>query len=186
MKVIGLTGTIAAGKELVREELQKRFNCYYVSLSSIIRGELEKKKKSFNRATLQDLGNHMRKSYGHHILAKLAVSYMPRDKEMMIVDGIRNPGEIDFLKKTFGGDFKLIAVDADTQIRFQRVLSRARSTDPKTYEDFLKIDQRDQGSGEKPFGQNSKSCMEKADFTLMNDGNVQDFVLKMNEMLQKI
>src|SRR5436309_1062173 len=116
MKVIGLTGTIAAGKEVAIQELQKRFNCYYISLSSIIRGELEKKKKTFNRFNLQDLGNQMRKSYGNYILAKIAVSYMPRDKEMMIVDGIRNPGEIDFLKRHFGSDFKLIAVNADPQL----------------------------------------------------------------------
>jgi len=55
-----------------------------------------------------------------------------------IVDGIRNPGEIDELIKINQGEdkFYLISVDAPREKRFEWIIKRARSSDPKTYKDF--------------------------------------------------
>jgi dephospho-CoA kinase len=185
-KIVGLAGTIGAGKEIVKEFLMKRFNCYYVSISSFIGIELEKRKSNLNRKNLQDQGNELRKKYGNEILAKLAISYMPRDKELIIVDGIRNPGEIDYLRKQFGNNFVLIAVDAPQQIRFERMQKRNRPTDPKTWEEFVAIDERDQGVGEPEYGQQTKKCLEAADFVLVNDGSAEQVENKLNEIIQKI
>jgi len=186
MKVIGLTGSIGSGKELVKDILMKRFNCWYVHLSSMIRGELEKKRSGFTRRTMQDLGNELRKRYGSHILAKLAVEYMQRDKEMLIVDGIRNPGEIGYLRKKFGKDFVLIAADAPQQLRFERIIQRARPTDPKTFEEFVALDERDQGKGEPDYGQQTVKCREQADFVVVNNGTPGEIESKVNEIIQKI
>lgn len=186
MKVIGLTGTIGCGKEVVSNVLKRKFNCYYVYLSSMIRGELEKKKKNFNRVTLQDMGNEMRKKYGTHILAMLAIEYLGRDKEMIIIDGIRNFGEAEYLKKRFKGNFKLIAVDAPKEARFERISKRARKDDPKTIEEFNALDSRDQGEGEPEYGQQTKKCIEKADFVIINDGSVEQLEAKVNEIIIKL
>jgi dephospho-CoA kinase len=102
MIVVGIVGTLCSGKEVVKRILMERYSAYHVTLSDVIRGELEKKRGQLNRTTLQDMGNEMRKKYGSEILAKLAISYLPRDKQIIIVDGIRNPGEIEYLKKNFG------------------------------------------------------------------------------------
>ncbi len=186
MKVVGLTGTIGSGKELVKDFLTKRFNCWYVHLSSMIVGELEKKKRSFTRKTMQDLGNELRKKYGSYILAKLAVEYMQRDKEMLIVDGIRHPAEIEYLRNKFGRDFVLIAVDAPQQLRFERIVKRARPTDPKTWEEFIALDERDQGRGEPDYGQQTVRCRDRADFLIVNNGSLEEMEGKINEIVQRI
>ncbi len=185
MKVIGLTGTMGSGKEVVKDFIKKRYDCYYVTLSDIIKGELEKRKGTFNRTTLQDMGNEMRKKYGNHILAMLAVSYLGKDKQAIVIDGIRNTAEIEFLKKKYGGDFKLLAVDAPREMRFQRVVERGKD-DPSAWEEFVKADDRDQGVGEDKAGLHVKDCLGMADYLIVNDGSLEDLERKVNEILQKI
>lgn len=184
--VVGLTGTIGSGKKLVREILMKRFSCYHVSLSEVIRGELQRKKSSFNRTTLQDMGNEMRKNYGTHVLALLSIEYLPKDKDMIIIDGIRNPGEIDYLRKKFGKSFVLVAVDASEQIRFERARGRGQYNDPKTFEEFAVLNERDQGKDEPEWGQQVKKCMEQADIVINNDGTKEDLEKKIDEIFSDL
>jgi len=186
VKVIGITGTIASGKEEVREILKKRFSAYYVTLSDVIRSELERKKINFTRKTLQDHGNEMRKQYGNHILALLSVEYLPRDKQLIIIDGIRNPGEAEYLGKKFGPNFILIGVDAPKEIRWQRVQQRKLKTDPKTFEEFDALDNRDQGIGEPLYGQQVKACIDKANAVIENNGSLEDLEKKVDEVSKQI
>jgi dephospho-CoA kinase len=186
MKVIGLTGTIGSGKDVVKDLILKKFNCYYVTLSDIIRAEFERKKGKLDRRTLQDMGNDMRKKYGPHILALLAIEYLPRDKEMIVIDGIRNPAESEYLKKKFGNNFKLIAVDAPQEIRFERMVKRQRYDDPQTWEEFVAMDERDQGKNEEVYGQQVRKCIEQADYLIVNDGSLEDLGKKVDEVLTKL
>ncbi len=186
MKVIGLTGTMGSGKHTVKHIILRKFNCYHVTLSDVIRGEIEKKRGVLDREKLQDMGNEMRQKYGTHILALLATEYLPRDKEMIIVDGIRNPGEAEYLKKKFGNSFVLLAVDAPKGVRFERLKSRNDLKDPKTLEEFEKADARDQGEGEPPYGQQVGACVAVAEFKISNDGPVEQLEQKITEVMEKI
>jgi|YelNatPaOPRAMG01_1025707.scaffolds.fasta_scaffold11743_4 dephospho-CoA kinase len=186
MKVIGLTGTIGAGKKTVKEIIQKKLTCYTVTLSDIIKAEIERRKGTLDRSTLQNMGNELRKRYGSHILAMLAVEYMPKEKNFIIIDGIRNPGEVEYLKKKYGKDFKLLAVDANEKIRFERLLSRGEKKDPKTWEEFLEMDKRDKGFGEPPWGQQVSKCLEMADFTILNEGSLEELERKVEEIIKAL
>lgn len=185
MKVIGLTGTIGSGKEFVKDLIKKKFDCYDVSLSGAIMA-MVKKTQSYKRADLQEVGNQLRQKYGNHLLAKVSTEFMPREKPVMIVDGIRNPGEAEWLKKTYKNNFVLIGVDAPQQMRFERVQKRNRPMDPKTFEEFAQIDSRDQGEGEPDYGQHVKKCLQMADITINNDGNEAEMSAKMQEVFSKI
>lgn len=185
MKVVGLTGTIGSGKEVVKEFLEKNFNASTVTLSSLLKEDsLRKKGILITREIKQNLGNELRKQYGVEVLVKIAVGFMPRNKDLLIIDGIRNPGESEFLKKTFGANYKLVGVDAPQQIRFERVQKRGRESDPKTIEEFAKIDERDQGKDEPEYGQHVAKCMKIADLVVQNDGNLEDLRAKLQEVLK--
>lgn len=186
VKVIGLTGTIGSGKYVVRDYLKQKFSCFYVKVSDVIRNEMEKRRGKLDRKTLQDSGDEMRKKYGNQVLAKVSIDYLPRDKQLIVIDGIRNPGEIDYLKRSFGKDFILIAVDSLPELRFERLKQRNRIDDPKTWEEFLEIDARDQGVGQPEYGQQVRKCMEKADYSIKNDGSLEEFQIKIGEVVQKI
>jgi dephospho-CoA kinase len=184
MKIIGLTGTIGAGKKTVKGIIEKKFNCYSVTLSDIIKAEIERRKGTLNRSTLQNMGNELRKKYGSHILAMLAVEYLPKQKEIIVIDGIRNPGEVEYLKKKYGENFKLLAVDASPEIRFERLVKRGGKKDPKTWEEFLEVDKRDRGLDEPPFGQQTERCLQLADFSVANEENLEELERKVEEIMK--
>lgn len=186
MKVIGLTGTMGSGKNTVKHILLRKFKCYHVTLSDVILGEIEKKRGTFNRTTLQDMGDEMRKKYGGHILALIAIEYLPRDKEMIVVDGIRNPGEVEYLRKKFGKDFALMAVDAPTETRFQRIKGRNDPKDPKTLDEFSETDRRDRGEGQPPHGQHVAACVAMAEFKIENNGTSEQLEGKIDEVMKKV
>jgi dephospho-CoA kinase len=187
MKVVGLTGTIASGKSSVKEAIMRKKSCDCVLLSSLIMEETIKKRGlPVNRFTTQNLGNELRQKYGSDVLAKTAMNFMQKNKEVLIIDGLRNPGEVEFLKRNNGTNFVLIAVDAPREIRWQRVVQRNKPSDPKTPEDFAKVDDRDQGVGEPDYGQQVRKCIEMADYVLTNDGSYEDFLKKCDEVVAKI
>ncbi len=186
VKIIGLTGTMGSGKYVIMDHLKQKFNCFYVKISNVLRNEMEKRKGRLDRKTLQDSGDEMRKKYGGYILAKVSIDYLPRNKELIVIDGIRNPGEIDYLRKTFGKDFVLIAVDSQPELRFERLKNRNRSDDPKMWEEFLEMDARDQGIDQPEYGQQTRKCMEKADFTIVNNGSLEEFQASIADTVQKI
>jgi len=186
MIVVGIVGTLCSGKEVAKKILMEKYSAYHVTLSDVIRGEIEKKRGQINRPNLQDMGNEMRKNYGTEILAKMAISYLPRDKQMIILEGIRNPGEVGYLKKNFGNRFVLLSIDAPQEIRWQRMQNRKKASDPENFDEFVIDEKRDLGEGEPPWGQQVRACMQQADFTVVNDGSLEDFRKKIYEIFKNI
>jgi len=184
MKIIGITGTLASGKTSVRDFFLSRFSSYFISLSDIIREELLKEGKELKRENFIEKGNELRRRYGAHILVEVATIILPREieKEIVIIDGIRNPKEVEYLREKFGKDFILLAVDAPREIRFKRLLERRKEGDPKSFEEFLEIDETDIGKGQPDYGQKVGECLKLADYLIINDESVE----KLNEKLEKI
>jgi len=182
--IIGLTGSLAAGKGVVSNFLKEE--CFvYLSLSDELREVAKEKKIELTRKNLQDLGNQLRQEQGGSVLAKLESEKIQNQQyAKAIVDGIRNPAEVYQLMEL--EDFYLISVDAPQEARFKRLVSRNRESDPKTLEDFLKVDQRDKGIGEQKHGQNVGQCMELANYNLINDGSLEDAQKKVKSLYNKI
>jgi len=102
----------------------------------------------------------------------------------IIIDGIRNPAEIEFFKKN--QNFVLIGVKAKRELRYQRLISRNKKWDPKNYEDFLKVDRRDLGIGQNKSGQQVGKCLAYCDYTLKNNKDLKDFQRKVEKLMGKL
>ena len=179
--IIGLTGRIASGKGFIKEFLEK-IGFVYFTISDVIREEAAVRGIKIKRKNLQDLGNEIRNKEGPGGWAKRIIGKFEFGKNY-IVDGIRNPGEVEEFKKL--KDFFLIAVDAPQEKRYERLRLRAKPSDPKTWEDFLEIDIRDFGEDD-PKGQQVCKCMEMASFFIFNNSNIDILKKRISEIYKEI
>ncbi len=178
--IIGLTGTLASGKGEIAEFL-KREGYEYLSLSQEVRAEARERGIEETRENLQDLGNEMRKKespgYWAYRTAERIKAAQEEGKETFIIDGLRNPAEINALREVLPS-FYLVATDAPPRTRFDRIVNiRKRESDLKnysTYEGFLTYDLRDQGLGEPEDGQQVRKCISMAHHVLWNDGTLEE------------
>lgn len=177
--IIGLTGKNAGGKGIVAEYLKKR-SFYYFSLSDVIREEIEKRGKEITRELLIRVGNELRTKYGASILAERVLSKLENDKNY-VIDSIRHPKEIEVLRKD--GSCKLLNIDASEEIRFQRIKKRGRENDPKTFEDFLLFEEKESFNREE-VKQQVEKCQVMADFTIINDGSLEELYEKVNRIVK--
>jgi len=180
--IIGLTGRIAAGKGVIVDFLSSKGFEYY-TISKVVREETKKLGLPITREELQNIGDLIRKKEGAGAWAKRLIRKFDKDKEY-IVDGIRNPGELAKLRKC--KDFFLIAIDAPQKIRFERMLKRAKPSDPLTWEEFIKIDERDYEDKENPLGQQVGLCMKQADFFIENNTDLEELSIKIKEIYNKM
>jgi len=181
--IIGLTGTMASGKDAVADILKKKgFIC--LSLSDEVREEAKNRQIELTRENLQILGNEMRKEFGNSVLAQKILMKITEPQKNYIINGIRNPAEIAELKNWPG--FYLMAVDAPQDLRFQRLMTRNRPSDPKIFYQFMKADNKDQGIGEEESGQQVIECIKLADVSIFNDFSLERLTDKVNFMVQQI
>jgi len=178
--IVGLTGSIASGKGVVADFLKER-DFVYMSLSNELRTLVSDKKIEVTRENLQFWGNKLREENGSGYLASLVVKKIKLQKyENVVVDGIRNPGELIELRKL--KNFFLVSVDAPLEVRFKRAVERSRESDPVDYENFLKINNKDLGIGESATGQGVGLCMKQSDFELINNGTFEDINGKVEKL----
>ena len=131
--IIGITGLKGAGKTTVVEYLEKKgFNRH--SLSDIIRELLQKEEKTITRENLIMKGNALRSEYGNGVLAERALQKI-HDDTITVIDSIHHPGEVDVLKTR--KDFVLMAVEAPTEVRLERLIERQRDKE-LSYEEIAK------------------------------------------------
>ena len=179
--IIGLTGTKASGKGEAAKYI-KEAGFIYFSLSDIVREEaVNRGLNNYTIKQLQDIGNELREKFGNGVLAERVIKKI-KPGEDYIVDGIRNPGEIEVLRKH--GAF-IIGIDAPQRQRFERLIKRGRVSDPKTWPDFLEVDARDQ-QDKTSIGQHVRKCINMANIIIINNSTISDLKHKIKNVLLKL
>jgi dCMP deaminase len=178
--LIGLTGRNAAGKGEVARYLQRK-SFYYYSLSDAIRDEIRSRGDEPTRERLIIVGNELRQRYGSKILAERILERIEDDKHY-VIDSIRNPAEVDAFRAA--KHFKLIRIEAPAEVRFERILSRQRESDPKTLEEFITLENREAEGDDT--SQNLVKVELMADYSLTNDGSLEKLYPQIDQLLIKL
>lgn len=178
--ILGLTGKNAAGKGEVARIL-KAGGFEYFSLSDELRLELRDQGTPESRDNLIEAGRRMRQNEGLDSLAR-RVSRRFNAGLNQVVDSIRNPEEVRFLRSL--GSFFLIAVDAPAGLRFARAQARARTGDPIDLAGFQAAEERELASGD-PAAQQLVATIALADFTLVNDADIDTLTAQVRDLFRQ-
>jgi dephospho-CoA kinase len=175
-RLIGLTGTNGAGKgEAAAYFVTKGYPCF--SLSDVIREELGRRGEPISRDRLIQAGNELRAHFGADVLARRTMDKIGPGGRA-VIDSIRNTSEIVYLRRQEG--FVLLAIDAPVEIRFARVAARGRDESAGDLEAFKKKEDEERAGGAK--AQQLEASMAAADRLIVNDGTLEEFRRKLEEV----
>ena len=176
-KVIAISGMPGAGKG-VAAEAAKQMGLEVLVLGDVIREETERRgleptPKNVGRVMLQLREEEGQAAVARRLLPK--VENVP--SSTVVVEGVRSLHELEELGSKF--DVITVAIHASPTSRFQRLLARNRSDDPKALDVFKERDFRelDVGLGH---------VIALAQTILCNEGSISDLQSKVRQAIAKL
>ncbi len=183
MVIIGITGTLGAGKGTVVKYLVQEMRFVHFPVRDFLIRELKNADLPVNRDTLTAIANQLRTKYGPAHIAETLYHQAKKKGGDCIIESIRTPGEVKALRKQPG--FFLLAVDADPALRYQRIRNRNSETDQVSYETFLMNEEREMHASD-PNKQNLAACIDAADYVIYNNGELEQLNKKILAFLAHI
>jgi len=184
MTIIGITGTLGAGKTTTVGYIVSKYGFKHYSVRDFIVAEIQKRNLPLNRDSMVDIGNDLRLKRGAKFIMEELYNIAIKNREnSIIIESVRTAGEIGFLKSK--QKFCIIALDADPKIRYQRVCLRNSNTDKVPFEKFMEDEKREMASSDSN-KQNLALCIKNADFLITNNTSKKDLYEKINTITDKI
>ena len=98
-----------------------------------------------------------------------------------VVSSIRNPSEIQVLKRSKG--FTLISIDAPLEDRYKRALS-VGDKKFQAFDEFVESEQRERSND--PNGQRLHTCMDILDYYIFNPGTGTDSLRRLEQKIEEL
>lgn len=188
--VIGIIHTVGTNSaeviQCIIDSLRKfHYTSEFIKVSKDILSEFVKSvppfADEFERISFfMDRGNEIRKkTKDDAILMKGVSAYIykkfrmehggsPKDRTAYIIDSIKHPAEVDFLRKTYGDGFHLIGISADYGQR-KKYLTNRKNLTPEQADQILDRDDNEKESN----GQHTRDAYQQADY-FINAGDSPD------------
>lgn len=177
--IIGITGHYGSGKDTAADYfIGKGYTKF--SLSDILRKEAMARGMVPDREALICIGNELRTTYGPGVLALRARKTFGTGN--YVVPSIRNPGEIIELRKD--PRFIILALDAPSELRYQRHIKQERPDQIKTYGEFVASEKREESAD--AANQQLHLCVKMADALVLNDGSKDAFFAKLERAIRDV
>ena len=176
---VGLTGPNASGKGEVAAWLESEHGYRCRSLSDVIREEARRRGQEPVREVLIALGTELRAEHGAGALAELIL----RDLEPpALIDSIRNPAEVEVLRRLPG--FVLLGIEAPLDLRFERSVERGRPGDPASLAEFEAREAQENTSN--PAAQQLAATAALADAVVGNAGSLEELAREVERILREL
>jgi len=183
MIIIGITGTLGAGKGTIVDYLTDKKGFAHYSVRGFLLKEIRRRGMPEDRDSMFNLANELRADHGpSYVVDELFEEAKCGDRNS-IIESIRTTGEIASLRDK--GNFYLFAVDADPGLRYERIRLRKSETDAVSFETFLENERRESVSAD-PGVQNLQACIREADFIFLNKGTIPELHQEVDAVLRRI
>lgn len=150
-----------------------------IVMGDLVRNEAQSRGLEPTAENLGMLMLEMRRRGGAEVLAKLTVEAVEEaGSSLIFVEGVRSPAEVEEFRRHYPG-FKLIAVVAPSQTRFQRLFQRLRSDDAQSWKTLRERDERELRVG-------VESAVNLADITIENKGRLEEFEAEVRKVLERM
>ncbi len=176
--VIGVTGMPGSGKGVVREIIRE-YGFPVVVMGDEVRAEAARRNLKPTPENLGKIMLQIRAEEGPGVLARRCIPKIKAlSARVVIVDGLRSLHEVREFRREFP-KFKIIAIHASPKTRFQRLLRRGRSDDPKDWETFYMRDQRELSVG-------IGAVIATADYMIVNEGSIDQLKAELKQIIKKV
>jgi dephospho-CoA kinase len=179
--IIGITGTNGSGKGTVVEYLESRGFAHY-SARAFLLAEIERRGPTVDRSAMREVGNALRQARGPAYIIETLYAQAQAAGSTALIESVRALAEARFLKAQGA---LIIAVDADQARRYERIVSRGTATDHLSFEEFVEQEDREMNAPDE-WDMNVFGVMALADFTIRNDGTLEDLHAEVDSVLQKL
>jgi len=175
--VIGVTGMPGSGKDVVREVFRE-LGFPIVVMGDEVRAEAERRGLPFTPENLGKIMLQLRAEEGVGVLAKRCLPKIKAlNSQVVVIDGIRSLDEVAEYKNVYP-DLRIVAVHASPKTRFERLVKRNRSDDPKDWKTFNERDMRELSVG-------LGNVIATADVMSVNEGTLKDFRQRIRQLLNQ-
>ena len=183
MIIIGLTGTLGAGKGTVVDYLVQNLGYRHYSVREFLTEEIKRRGLEVNRDSMVVVANDLRARFSPSYIVEQLYLKAKESGQNCVIESIRTPGEVEMLAKQ--PNFHLFAVDADPKARYNRISIRKSETDSISFEEFIQNEQREMTSDD-PNKQNISKCIEMSEHTFYNNASIEKLYNQINLYLSKI
>lgn len=183
MKIIGITGTMGAGKGTIVDYLMQHHGYRHYSVRGYLIREITQRGMPVNRDSMVIVANDLRARHKPSFIAEELYKEAAANGQNCIIESIRTVGEVNELRSK--DDFVLFSVDADRRTRYDRIVKRGSETDFVSFEVFSENEDREMTATD-PNKQNVGACMFLADFRFDNNGTFEELYSQIDEILDEI
>jgi dephospho-CoA kinase len=177
--IIGITGTIGAGKGTVVEYLKSKGFTHY-SASGLLKEIATERGLPLTRTHLSPLADELAATHEggiFHLMHERAVQEGAVD---YVLESIHRPSEAEYVR-SIGG--VILGVDADLRTRYERTVARKEGEkDDVTFEQFVEHSKRED-DGATGTGPNIRAVLATADGMIENNGTIDDLHSRVDYLL---
>lgn len=176
--IIGLAGMPGSGKATVRE-IAQGMGYPVVVMGDVVREEARRRGMGPTPENLGWIMLKLREERGSAVIARRCIPKVQNlEERVVVIDGIRSLHEVEEFRKHFP-NFTLIVIHSSPETRFQRLLQRGRSDDPRNRKAFTERDMRELRVG-------LGDVLATADHMIVNEGTRGQLKRKVRRVLKSV
>lgn len=176
--ILGFTGLPACGKGTIAAYFKTEYKAETFRFSTMLRDVLDRLYLGHSRENMSGISRILREFFGQDLMAKVMAKDVENSQaELIVVDGVRRMEDVKYLRAL--PNFKLVSIEAEMKIRYERLLTRGENLDDKnkTWEEFLADHQLETEL-------TILDTMKAADIIINNDGSLEDLHKQLDELVK--